>query len=141
MMSLMTPPLPADVPATLQTLSDLVSLLADPAAAKQRVADMATATASYQQAADDHKNQIAAFAVAEADHQQALDKATAEAADKVLADQAAFNADYATRKAELDQREAQLIEQEAQAQKDADAAASDRADLDRRLSLLKAATG
>jgi hypothetical protein len=52
MFNLASTPPPADLPVTLQTLSDLVSLLADPAAAKQRLADMQAATAALQQATD-----------------------------------------------------------------------------------------
>jgi hypothetical protein len=139
MFNLASAPPPADVPATLQTLSDMASLLADPAAAKQRVADMQAATAAFQQAADDQKTQMAAFAVAEADHQRAIDEATAEATDKISSDRAAFDAECMSRKAELDQRETQLTQLQAKAQADADAAAADRADYERRLSLIKAA--
>jgi hypothetical protein len=141
MMNMMMPPIPADLPPTLQTLSDLVSLLADPAATKQRITEMQTATAALQQAADEQKTQMAAFAVAEASHQEAIDKATAEASEKIAADQTAFDAECARRKAELDQREAQIAQLQSQARADADAAAADRADLENRLKLIKQATG
>jgi hypothetical protein len=140
MMSLMTPPLPADVPATLQTLSDLLSLLADPAAAKQRVAEMQTATAAFQQAADDQKTQIAAFAVAEADHQRAIDAATDEHVAKLAADQATFDTECARRKAELDARAAQIGQLQRDTEMQNDAAAAARADLEHRLALIKSAT-
>ena len=106
MTMMLMPPIPADLPATLATLK-IDPLLADAAAIKQRITEMQTATAAFQQAADEKKTQIAAFAVAEAAHQQALENASAEASEKISADQAAFDAECARRKAELDQREAQ----------------------------------
>jgi hypothetical protein len=56
MMSLMSPlTIPADLPVTLETLQNLVSLLANPDATKQRITEMQTATATLQQAIDEQK--------------------------------------------------------------------------------------
>ena len=141
MFNLSSPPLPADVPATLQTLSDLVSLLADPAAAAKRVADLQAATAAFQQAADDHKTQAAGFAVAKADHQKALAAATAEQKAMLAAAQTEHDAACNARKAELDNRADQLSRLVAKAKIDADAAAVARAEYERRLDLVRQATG
>jgi hypothetical protein len=140
MMNMLMPPIPADLPATLTTLQDLVSLLADPAAAKQRITEMQTATAALQQAADEQKTQMAAFAVAEAAHQEAIDKATTEASEKIAADQAAFDAACTARKSELNARDAELTQLQARVQADAEAAEVLRADLETRLAHIKAAT-
>jgi hypothetical protein len=136
----MNPPLPADLPPTLQTLQDLVKLLADPAATSQRLAELQTATAAMQQAADEHKTQIAAFAVAEAAHQDAIDKAATEASEKIAADRTAFDAECAGRKAGLDQREAQIALLQRDTEMQNGAAAAARADLETRLAHIKAAT-
>src|ERR1700694_3017877 len=64
---------PADLPATMQTLSDLVSLLADPVAAKQRVADLQAATAAFRDAIEKSKTERATFDVAQVTHRKRLD--------------------------------------------------------------------
>src|SRR5258707_1817377 len=110
MINMMMPAIPTDLPVTLQTLSDLISLLADPGAAKQRLADMQATIATLQQSADEQKTQIAAFTVAKADHQRTLKAATAEQAAKLAADKAAFDAECARRKSDLDNRESQLTQ-------------------------------
>jgi hypothetical protein len=140
MMNMLMPPIPADLPPTLQTLSDLVSLLSDPAATKQRITEMQTATAALQQAADAQKTQMAAFAVAEAAHQEALDAATAEQAERLAAAQSGFDAACARRKSELDARDAELAQLQARAQADAEAVEVLRTDLETRLAHIKAAT-
>jgi chromosome segregation ATPase len=140
MMSLMSPlTIPADLPVTLETLQNLVSLLANPDATKQRITEMQTATATLQQAIDEQKTQMAAFAVAEASHQEAINAATDEHAAKLAADQAAFNSECARRKSELDARDAELSQLQARAQADAEAAEVLRADLEARLAHIKAA--
>jgi len=131
---------PGDLPVTLQTLSDLVSLLADPAAAKQRVADMQAATTALRQAIDEQKTQTAAFAVAQAEYQETLDRATAEQAERLAAAQSEFDTECARRKSELDSRADQLSQLQARAQADAEAAETMRADLEKRLAHIKAAT-
>ena len=140
MMSLNMPP-PADVPATLATLSDLVSLRADAKAAMQRVAEMQKASEEYRDAAEALRIERANFALAEATHNEALSKATAEQADKLAAERLAFDQATAARKSELDSRADQLTVLQAKAQLDGEAATKIRADLERRLSLIRDATG
>ena len=129
------------MPATLQTLSDMLSVLSDPSASKERVAEMQAATASLQRAVADQKTQMAAFIVAEAEHNSALDKKSADVAAKLAEMQVGFDTDCRRRSNELDDRDAKLTQLQTKAQVDADAAAAARADFERRLSLIKAATG
>jgi hypothetical protein len=98
-------------------------------------------SAALQQATADHKASIAAFLVAEADHKAALDQQSADAAAKLAAAQAAFDAECSRRKELLDVREANLTELQSSAASDAKAAAAARADYERRLSIIRSATG
>ena len=135
------PTMPADVPQTVQTLTDLVTLIADPTATKKRLAELQVAIGSLQNATDEQKKQSAAFSLAQADHQRALDEATAVQSEKVAKERSDFDTACAHRKSELDDRDHQLSRLEAKAKADADAAEAIRTDLERRLSLFKQAAG
>jgi hypothetical protein len=135
-----TIPAEADVPATLQTLSDMLGLLTNPEASKARVAELQAATASLQQTIADEKKQMAALLVSEAEHNAALAQKSADASDKLAAAKSAFDTECRRKTSELADREAVLIDLQRQTKIDADAAATARADLDRRLKLIKAAT-
>jgi hypothetical protein len=135
----LTPPVP-DTPATLETLSNLVALLSDPAASKLRVSELQTASADLKKAVEESKAKQAAFALAAADHKAALDQQAAEAAAKLSQAQSGFDTECARRKSELDAREAKLAELESQAAADAKAAAVAKTDFLRRLSIIKSAT-
>jgi hypothetical protein len=134
------PPIP-DAPATLATLSNLVALLADPAASKLRVAELQTASAALQQAVVDHKASIAALGIAEQDHRAAVSQQSADAAEKLAADRSAFNTECLQRKQLLDDREARLTELQSEAAADAKAAKTARTDYERRLAIIRSATG
>jgi hypothetical protein len=136
-----TIPIPAVEPATLQTLSEMVTLLSDPAASKARVAEMLAATAALQKAVADQKASIAAFIIAEAENRSTLDQQAAEAAAKMAALQTAFDTECIHRKQLLDEREASLTELQSEAAADAIAAKAARADYERRLAIIKSATG
>lgn len=140
MNNMLAPPIAADLPATLQTFGELVALLADPAATKKRVAEMSAATTALLQATAEHKAKTAEFAVVEAEHQAARVKAAAEHADRLSKERTAFDAACAQRKSELDSRDQQIKELQAQAKTDADDAAAMRADLERRLQMIKQAS-
>jgi hypothetical protein len=141
MINMMATPVIPDVPATLATLTDMLQLLADPVAAKNRIAEMQAATAELQRATTESRSQQASFAVAQADHRSTLDQQGADAAAKMAADQAAFDAECSHRKQLLDDREARLTELQSEATADAKAAAAARADFERRLKIIKSATG
>ena len=133
--------LPADLPQTLGTLSDLITLLADPAAAKERVAEMQKASAEFREAIEASKAERAAFALAETAHQEALDKSATEHAAMLAANQTDFDTACAKTKSELDSRADELAQLQAKAREDAEAAAAIRADLETRIAHIKAATG
>jgi hypothetical protein len=141
MMSLSPTLPPADLPQTLNTLSALIALLADPKAAQERVAEMQKASEELRNAIDASKVETAGFAVAKAAHQGDLAKATAAHANKLAGERTAFDAECSRRKSDLDSQADQVARLKAKAQTDADAAANIRADLERRLSLLKEAAG
>jgi hypothetical protein len=136
----MNPPVP-DTPATLETLSNLVGLLSDPVASKARVAELAAASAEFKRAVEESKAQQASFALAFSDHRAALEQQAAEAAAAIFAAQNEFDTECARRKSELDAREEKTKALLSEAQADASAAASLRAAYDRKLAIIKSATG
>jgi hypothetical protein len=134
----MNPVIP-DVPASLETLSNMLILLSDPEKSKARVAELAAASAALQQQTADNKAAIAAFIVAEADHKAALAQQAAEADAKLRAALSEFDAECARRKSELDDREARLTELQSAASDDAKAAAAARGEYERKLAIIKSA--
>jgi hypothetical protein len=134
------PPIP-NAPASLETLSNMLILLSDPVAAKARVAEMTAATAALQQAIAESKAQAAAGIVAEADHKAALAQREADAADRLAEAQKAFDAACTRRTDEISAREANVKELQATAADDAKAAKAARTDYERRLAIIKSATG
>jgi hypothetical protein len=70
-----------------------------------------------------------------------LNQQGADAAAKMAEDQAAFDAECLQRKQLLDNRAAQLAELQSAASDDAKAAKLARADYERRLAIIKSATG
>jgi hypothetical protein len=136
----LNPPVP-EVPATMESLSNLLGLLSDPNASQARVAELQSASASLQKATADQKAAAAAFSIAAADHKALIDQREAAAADKLAAAQAAFDADCLRRSNELAARENNILELQAAAQSDAKSAASLRTDYERRLKIIRSATG
>jgi hypothetical protein len=134
------PPIPS-APASLETLSNMLILLADPVAAKNRVAEMTAATAELQKAVADQKASIAAFTIAESDHRATLKQQATDAAEKLAAAQAKFDDECKRRSDELAAREANAAELQKAAADDAKAAAALRSDYDRRLKIIRSATG
>jgi hypothetical protein len=129
-----------DIPATLQTLSDLVSILSDPAGSATRVAELQAATAALQQASAESRAQIAAFTIAEQDHKNLLAQREADAAERLTADRSAFDAECKRRMDEISAREANVKELQATAADDAKSAAALRSDYDRRLKIIRSAS-
>jgi hypothetical protein len=136
-----TPPVPAGNDATLQTLSDMLRVLSDPAGSKERVSEMQAATAELQRASQDQKAAMAALIVAESQHNAAIVQKTADANDKLAADRSAFDAECKRRSDELTARENNAAELQSQAAADAKAAAALRSDYERRLKIIRSATG
>lgn len=130
-----------DVAPTLQTLTDMLALLSSPEKSAARVAELQAASLELERATADHKKQLAAFVVAEADHKAALEKQAAEAAASLTSAQEKFDAECARRKEVLDDREARLTELESESAANAKAAAAARSDFERRLAIIKTATG
>jgi hypothetical protein len=136
----LNPPVP-EVPATMESLSNLLGLLSDPNASKARVAELSTASAALQKAISDQKAATAAFSIASADHKAEIDQREADSAASLSAARAKFDDECQRRSAELSAREANVALLEAKAADDAKAAAALRADLDRRLKIIRSATG
>jgi hypothetical protein len=136
-----TPTIPADLPVTLQTLGDLISLLADPAASSRRVAEIANATADLRDATEKSKAAQAEFVIAQAAHLKILDQQASDAAEALARQKGDFDTECKRRTLELNTREAELTALQTKAQADADAAAAARADYEKRLALIKSATG
>jgi hypothetical protein len=130
--------LPPDLPTTL---ADLLTLMADPVASKERLAQMQSTAAALRDATEQSKIERAAFAAAQADHNAALDQVTSEQTAKLAAAQSAFDAQCAARKQALDERDKALSTLEMKAKADADAAATARAEAERRLNQIRLATG
>jgi hypothetical protein len=130
--------LPPDMPAQL---SDLLSLIADPVASKERLTQMQAAAADLRDATEQSKIERSAFAAAAAEHTATLDQASSEQTAKLAAAQSAFDAQCAARKQALDERDRALSTLEMQAKADADAAATTRAEVERRLNQIRLATG
>jgi hypothetical protein len=135
-----SPPVP-DVAPTLQTLTDMLALLSNPEKSAARVAELQANTASLQQAVADHKAERATFTLAQAEHRATLEKQAADAAASLTSAQEKFDAECAQRKELQDDREARLAELQSEAAADAKAAKVARADFERRLSIIKSATG
>jgi hypothetical protein len=117
----------------IQTLCDLMQLVANPMKATELANKLAAAQADAVKHADTARRAIAELQAARAsfegeraDHQKKLD-----------ADRAQHDAEISRRKREIDQRAAQVEAAMQKARADADAAAALRKDLDRRLSLLQ----
>jgi hypothetical protein len=143
-----TPTIPADLPVTLQTLGDLISLLADPAASSRRVAEIANATADLRDATADlraatEKSKAAedALIIAQAAHLNILDQQASAAAEAQARQKGDFDTACNKRTADLNDREAALIALQTTAQDAVDAAAVARADYEKRVALIKSATG
>jgi hypothetical protein len=119
----------------------MLVLLADPVAAKARVAEMTAATAEMQKSVSDQKAAMAEFAIREADHKALLAQQSTDAAEKLAAAESAFAAECAHRKQQLDDRAAELAALQLEAASDAKAAKIARADYERRLAIIKSATG
>jgi hypothetical protein len=134
----LNPPIP-EVPATLETFSNLLALLNDPAASAARLSELKTASAGLQKSATDQRAAAAAFSVAASDHKALIEKREAESADRLAADRSAFDTECSRRSAELSAREANVKELQATAADDAKAAASARANFEKKLAIIKSA--
>ncbi len=106
--------IPADLPDSLKTLQDLISLLGDDAAAaKERVTEMQKATSDLRDTINASQTERANFVAAQTEHKRTLDKATAEQAKRLATAQSEFDTECARRKSELDSRAAQLAQLQA----------------------------
>jgi hypothetical protein len=138
MINLSSMPIPTDLPTSL---ADLLSLVADPVASKQRLTEMQKAAADLRSAVETSRAEQETFSAAKREHEASLKEDSDQASAKIAENQAAFDAECSSRKATLDQRDEALAQLEMKAKADADAAAKAKEDYEHRLALIKAATG
>jgi hypothetical protein len=137
MITLSMPDLPP--PNDFAAFMRFLALVADPAASQKRAEQLSTAADECRALIEQATHADAEFAAKKAEHEQALAKAKGEHAAQLRAAQQRHDVDCDRREQVVgaaEQRAKALLEQ---AQRDADEAATLKADLNRRLALLQAA--
>jgi hypothetical protein len=117
----------------------IMAMVADPEASKARLDQLAAASAECRSAIEQAAQAQKDLAAAKQAHDKTLADDAAAASAKLAQAQTAFDVACAARKRALDERESAIAERERQSKADADAAATLKADLDRRLASIRAA--
>ena len=132
------PPPPANN-VDIAYLTSMFALLADPEQSKQQLAKMLEARQAWASARDEAISRMRESEARIADHQASMKKAQAEHSAKLRDLQAEFERSCAAREAEINQRDQQSRALATQAAADAATAAALKADLERRVELIRKA--
>jgi hypothetical protein len=127
-------------PAEINRLFNLIAVLADPAASKATLEQIATAASEARLAVDDAAVKTAALSLAASEHRKTMDEESKRHADALTAAQAAFDHRCGVAMGEVRAREEAAAKLLKRAKADAADAAGLKADLERRAQLVRTAT-
>jgi hypothetical protein len=133
--------LPPETSVDAKTMFGLIELIADPAAAKDRLSQLLAANAAATAAAEELRAKQKSFADEEATHKRGLADARAAHDAALRGERVAYDADLRARTSVMEAKERELQQRVTQVAQREAAVESMRRDLERRLSLLKQATG
>ena len=126
-------------PQDVQTLADLVALMAEPKKSAALIADFQKESARFREAVEAMAATQRGFTAAEAEHQQALAKATADHEAALKKARQRFDQERLQVENGLAAREKRVADLETKAAEAAAANEATRGELERRLAHLKAA--